>query len=459
MRTRNEQLRRDLAALLRKGPSGARALAERLEVSPRTVLRLLGELGDACCSGGAAGRTRYALNRMVRGIHRRLPLYAVDEAGRLQDEATLQLIEPQGCLCALSGSRWPVADESRDGWWGGLPYPLYDMQPQGYLGRQLARAAHVELEVPEDPRRWDDEDIVFVLSRRGADVSGNLILGERSALAWQRELLDEVEPLSSARLAEAYCELADRSASLGVAGSSAAGEFPKFTTMRDGGQQTPHVIVKFSAAGDAGRRWSDLLVCEYLALEAAATLPGVAVASSRLLQAGGRTFLESERFDRVGRFGRRAFVSLQSLSAHLLGLGVSDWRIHAQALADQGFVDAAALAAVERLWCFGRLIANGDMHLGNLGFLPRGDGGLAVAPAYDMLPMSFAPLAGGEIPTLIWQPPLPLPAELGVWGEVAGAAIRFWRQAAGDGRISPEFRSICADNAVKVERIAERLLP
>ena len=62
--------------LLRNGPIGSKALAQRLEVSPRTVLRLVGELGEACCTGGAAGRTRYAMNRPLRGIDRRLPLYA-----------------------------------------------------------------------------------------------------------------------------------------------------------------------------------------------------------------------------------------------------------------------------------------------------------------------------------------------------------------------------------------------
>lgn len=458
MRTKNEQVRRDLVVLLRKGPVGTTTLAQRLQVSPRTVLRLLGELGESCCAAGAAGRTQYALARPLRGVDQRMSLYAVDESGRLRQETTLQLIEPRGCLCPLPATRWPVGVESRNGWWDGLPYPLYDMQPQGYLGRQLARAAHAELEVPEDPRQWSDEDIVFVLSRRGGDVSGNLILGDRSAQAWQRELVDAMEPLQAPHLADAYVDLADRSAALGVVGSSAAGEFPKFTAIRDlPGQQSPHVIVKFSAAGEAGRRWSDLLVCEHIALEVAGGLPEVRVARSRVVLAGGRTFLESERFDRVGRFGRLPFVSLHSMSAHLLGLGVRDWRIHAQSLAEAGFLYADDVRAVARLWWFGRLIANADMHLGNLGFVLRGDGGLKVAPAYDMLPMSYAPLPGGEVPAFEWQPPMPLPAELAVWNEVVGAAIRFWREAAGDARISEAFRLICANNAVGLEQVAERI--
>ncbi len=41
----------------------------------------------------------------------------------------------------LPAGTWPVPDEARDGWWEGLPYPFYDMRPQGYMGRQFALAA------------------------------------------------------------------------------------------------------------------------------------------------------------------------------------------------------------------------------------------------------------------------------------------------------------------------------
>jgi hypothetical protein len=97
----------------------------------------------------------------------------------------------------------------------------------------------------------------------------------------------------------AFLVLAEQAVGAGVAGSSAAGEFPKFTAAREFERSaTPHIIVKFSAADDspAVRRWADLLVCEPLALECARRLPGVESARSRIVQYGGRTFLEVERY-------------------------------------------------------------------------------------------------------------------------------------------------------------------
>lgn len=45
MRTKNPDIRQRLLAALRRGPVRATDLARQAEVSPRTVLRLLGELG------------------------------------------------------------------------------------------------------------------------------------------------------------------------------------------------------------------------------------------------------------------------------------------------------------------------------------------------------------------------------------------------------------------------------
>ena len=48
------------------------------------------------------------------------------------------------------------------------------------------------------------------------------------------------------------------------------------------------------------------------------------------------------------------------------------------------------------------------MHTGNLVFVPAA-GRLQLAPAYDMLPMRFAPLPGGELPTRSVELALPVP--------------------------------------------------
>ncbi|MGK7521002.1 HipA domain-containing protein, partial [Salmonella enterica] len=62
----------------------------------------------------------------------------------------------------------------------------------------------------------------------------------------------------------------------------------------------------------------------------------------------------------------------------------------------QGIIDAVAHQQIEKIWAFGRLIANSDMHAGNLSFY-YSDAPMALAPVYDMLPMAYAPAASGML--------------------------------------------------------------
>ena len=82
------------------------------------------------------------------------------------------------------------------------------------------------------------------------------------------------------------------------------------------------------------------------------------------------------------------------------------------------------------------------MHEGNVAFRP----GLKLAPVYDMLPMMYAPLRGGEVPVKPYLPALPLPAEVDLWKQSAGAAIQFWQICSEDERISSDFRRTCEAN-------------
>ncbi|MBI5255484.1 MAG: type II toxin-antitoxin system HipA family toxin YjjJ [Burkholderiales bacterium] len=464
MRPRLQAARDQLLPLLaRRAAASAAELCSQLGVSPPTLHRMLQEQGEAIVSTGRARRTRYALRRALRGAHAPIPLYVVDEDGRIAPLAELALVQPQGSCLRLAGTGWPVPESARDGWWDGLPYPLYDMRPQGYLGRQLARAEHGRFQVSPNPDEWPDEDVVWVLSRIGSDVSGNLILGDAACEHWQAQRLAAPEPLAPRALARAYARLAEQAVAAGVPGSSAAGEFPKFPARRAlAGSATPHVLVKFSGADDSApvRRWADLLVCEHLALQCAATLPGVRSARSRIVQHAGRTFLEVERFDRHGEEGRSALLSLSTLDVALLGDGSSDWPRLAGRLAALGLVDEADRERIARLWWFGRLIANTDMHTGNLSFRPvhteAGHDRLVLAPAYDMLPMLHAPLPGGELPTGAFEVALPLPTQREAWMQACAAAIGFWRLATRDDRISPAFRRVCGANLALLERVAQR---
>lgn len=459
MRPRNQAARERLRTVLaRRSAISAADLAERLGVSVPTLHRLLQEAGDDVVVTGRARRTRYALRRPLRGDPVELPLYEVDASGRAERVAQLALVQPQGSCMDLAAAGWPVPDEARDGWWGGLPYPLHDMRPQGYMGRQFARAEHHLLAVPADPQAWSDDDVVHVLSRRGTDLSGNLILGDPAYEAWLRGKLAPPQPLGPQGLGAAYAALAEQAIAAGVPGSSAAGEFPKFAALRDlPGAATPHVLVKFSGAdgSPAVRRWADLLVSEHLALECAVALPDVASARSRILTHEGRTFLEVERFDRHGPHGRSRLCSLGSLEAALLGDGSADWVRLAGRFRDAGLLAPADVDRIQLLWWFGRLIANTDMHTGNLSLRPQGT--LALAPVYDMVPMLYAPLPGGEVPVRTFDPPLPLPPQRAAWSAACAAALAFWARAAQDPRISAEFRATCAANARRLEAVAQHV--
>jgi hypothetical protein len=430
---------------------------------------MLREVADQVVSLGRARRTRHAWRRSVRGQRADVPVYRVDAGGAAQPWAALACIAPQGTAMPLEGADWPIPDESRDGWWPGLPYPLQDMRPQGYMGRQFARAVHAALQLPADPRAWDDDDVLVALARVGSDMPGDLVVGDEAERLRQAERLDAPEPLPEDGLADAYLALAARAVAGGGAGSSAAGEFPKCAALRAvpapqdpgpfGAARTPHVLVKFSGAGGtlAERRGADLLLAEQWALRCCATHlagQGVQAARSRLLAAGGRSFLEVERFDRHGRWGRSPLVSLDSVNAAFLGLPHRPWPELAAALARAGLLADGAEAAIAALWWFGRLIGNTDMHLGNLSFRPDA-GRLVLAPAYDMLPMHYAPLGGGEVaPLTLLEPALPLPGERAAWRPAAAAALAFWHALAQDGRASDAMRAQAEANARRLAQAA-----
>ena len=221
------------------------------------------------------------------------------------------------------------------------------------------------------------------------------------------------------------------------------------------------MLVKFSGSDDSTgtQRWADLLVCEHLASLTLPALLGMAAATSRIHHSGGRTFLEVERFDRHGLLGRSGVTSWSSLNAALFGLTGVPWTEAARQVAERGWLSEHDTGNIALLWHFGQLIGNTDMHEGNQSFQPNarnGRSGLQLSPAYDMLPMLYAPARGVELPARSFEPKLPLPAERENWEKAARAATEFWQTAATDERISTGFRAICADNAAVLRKLWSR---
>ena len=58
---------------------------------------------------------------------------------------------------------------------------------------------------------------------------------------------------------------------------------------------------------------------------------------------------------------------------------------------------------------------------------------------------------GMELPQRTYAPTLPLPSERSAWEVARHAALLFWEQASGDGRISAAFRTVCAQNAARLQ--------
>ena len=265
MRTPDIRLRQALSSVLRDvSPPSIPELSRLLGVTRQTVHRLLDEIDpDVLFAAGSPRRTRYALRRSLRGTFGDLPLFAIDANGHGEQLGMLSLVGSDGSFLSLQKSVWPAPAESKEGWWQRLPYPIHAMRPAGYMGRRFARAEHALLDVSDNPDQWSDDDVVWVLSRRGDDVTGNLVLGVLAYEAWLRTTVAAASPLPSRQLARAYAKLADEAVAGAGGGSSAGGEFPKFTTMRDAtGAVTSHVLVKFSGASRMAseQRWpaSDL---------------------------------------------------------------------------------------------------------------------------------------------------------------------------------------------------------
>jgi hypothetical protein len=436
--------------LTASGPEDGTQLRRRLGVSQSVFSRIAASVADDLLVVGKTRAARYAARRTVPRVGTRLGIYEIDE------HATTRRI---GTLHAQGTTGFFVEAESEDvdsRFYGDLPYFLDGMRPAGFLGRAVPRQ-HPELELPDDVRLWSGDQCLIYLSRHGWDLSGNLIVGEEAF----RLLLESVQTprpsVAREDRAREYPRLAASAIAGGNPGSSAVGEQPKFLTRRDAGVD---VLVKFSppVTDLTTRRTADLLVCEHL-VHRVLTEHGQPAVKSELISAENRVFLEVERFDRFPGGGRRGVISLQALDAEFVG-SLRTWRESAEALANRRIIDVETRDAIRMLGIFGGLIANSDMHPGNLSFFTRGTRVLGLTPSYDMLPMRYAARDGHGMDAE-FEPPLPTPGDASMFRIARKAATELWERASNHEQISTEFRAIAASNLAKLRALAEveRRLP
>ncbi|HEX4382518.1 MAG TPA: HipA domain-containing protein [Myxococcales bacterium] len=270
---------------------------------------------------------------------------------------------------------------------GELPWVFDEMCPDGFLAMQFARS-FPELRLPERRELWSALDVVNVVSQQGGDLSGNLVVGKESlegraaSTRYGPFLLrpaEELRPLYAAMIDDLLTKPVK---------SSVGGARPKLVLRLEGGRG---LIVKYSPPVSTimGARWADLLRFE---AHAAATLrvEGIDAVESQFLELDGRGFLEIDRFDRFSSWGRMGHVTLHALGAALYGEGSNPVPVVAGLVRDK-VLPAEDEDRFRRVHAFSKAIANGDTHLGNYGLLIDDEGRSRLSPAYDVLPMAFAP--------------------------------------------------------------------
>jgi hypothetical protein len=421
---------------LSRGAATSKEIQAATGLSQAAVSRQLRRMGESVIKLKEGRSPRYTMTRNAFGGDDKLPLYMVDAHGNNSAVAHIRPLAHGGFFVQpLIGMPNVLLGPFKNGVYDSLPYFLWDLAPQGFLGRQVAEELSSQsADFPSDPRRWTVDHIGRYLVSNGDDLPGNFKFGEQAHLRVRRK--------PTAVTANDYPELAENVMNGIIPGSSAGGEQPKFTAFC--GDRSGHVIVKFSPKSDdpVARRWRDILITEFHATEAihAKNFPA---AETRLIEKGGRLFLESRRFDRSGEYGRMSMISLQYVDAAFTGEG-HGWHRAMSELSKIGLVSGQHCYDAMFLWAFGSLINNTDMHLGNLS-LSIEDGVFRILPVYDMCSMGFAPKAGDVRPYSFVPPDIDaLPGLESIRASLPGVrdmARDFWSRVVADDRISDEFRS------------------
>lgn len=441
------------------GPTLSSELVTHFGISRPTLSRRVQELGKAVISIGQARATKLAARvQDFSGT----PLYRVLENGQLertgqltavhQGERTPWLLEPENAPQAL------FEGEFKEGLYPAWPWFLEDLRPAGFLGRAFSKRMANLYQITENPEKWTDFELLSTLVGFGSNLPGNFILGDTNALReYQQVKIQIAEGYYKNSSPATYPFQAEQALTEGEEyGSSAGGEQPKFTTMVcDRPEDGPRaVIVKFSPKLDtvSGQRWADLLFAEDLANEVLREA-GFETAQTRTVHLEERVFLESQRFDRVGATGRCGLVSLRALDAAHLGMGQGSWAKAARKLRADKWITAEDSERMTRLHCFGELIANTDMHWGNVSFFLPEHSPYPLAPVYDMLPMRFRPSSTGEVSDRAFKPSLPKPEDQAAWLEMYPHAVHYWQRITGHPDISFPFKQIAEQAINALEHI------
>lgn len=437
-----------IARLLKGGSRTAAQLMAALGVSQPTLSRTMQGLSGSVLQFRVTGdRTpRYALLRQ-------LPL-ALQSRQRIYRMLRNGAIQPFAEVAFLSGGATLERIDATTRVYDGLPPYMAFVAPSGFLGRQQAKVASSSTNFPSSLMDWSDDHHVAYLFTRGLNLPGNLVFGD---VALQMEMeLRVLKPTPVAGKVAHYLEMAAalKNAALG---SSAGGEQPKFLCLVE---DSGHVIVKFAKRGT---RMAELLPLEHLALRSLAEV-GVPASETQILAAGDYVFLEVKRFDRAGLTGRVGMLSAGSVDDEFFG-GRDTWSEFAQRCEREHYLSSQDARRVDIMAAFSELIGNSDRHFENISMLIGENGEYGgIAPAYDILPMRYAPIGGGVDPDLV-----PIDPKVGtvgakpeVWDTAHKAATRFWTAVEKEELAAPtsrEMRLLAPTNREVSRKFVAPLLP
>ena len=425
----SEQISRCMSS----GPLSSAALQARLGMSQATLSRTIQKNASQFVTLRLHGvRTpQYGQLRALTGVKAIQATYRIDEAGRVHPFAELMFL--RGGATVMSRREVESGSRGKGGGlhqalFAGLPPAMAFAAPTGFLGRALAAESARTLAVPASLAVWSDDHRIIHLCAASPDTPGNFIFGDASLSLWieRLETAPTPAPIAVDLKPTSYVEIATQLTQSG-ASSSAGGEQPKFLCETE---DQGHVLVKFAKAGS---RASDLLALENLALRAL-NATGLNAAASQYFENAGIAFLEVQRFDRVGRRGRRGVVSAGAYDDEVFGRRDS-WAEFADRCESTRVLLPSAAQNIRTLAAFGQLIGNTDMHFENLSLMLGDDGAPTdVSPAYDMLPMQYATLGAGMDPPLKVVTPKvgAIGARPVVWKNAFDAALWFWQRAATD---------------------------
>lgn len=429
-----------LELLENAGPLSAQDAALHLRVSKTTLARRAKAAGEQIVKLGRGQYLRYALPLAGYDGRAQWPLYWIDESGEAKQFAVATLVKPNALHCY--GARInEIASDT-------LPWFLMPLTLRGFLGRaSQTKLGAIAKDWTNELERWSLRKRAFAAQSNAIDPAGAILLGDDALDAWRSRETPALASDELPSLLKRYDQLAALALHGKVLGSVTDGVQPKFSVrLKDGAGGVREVLVKFSPALSTpfGVRWNDLLRAESHASEVLRN-NGFSVSITRVLSSGTRTYFESSRMDRVGARGRRHVLPLSALHSRFVGGLQRNWVASIEHLADKKHIARAELATARTLFAFGQLIGNTDMHFGNLSLVAANAEAIArkrfsLAPAYDMLPMRFAPGMHDEFVYAPFEATILGGIPKTIVARAHSLAREFWHANAQDEAVSKDWR-------------------